>query len=117
MIGHHEGGIEADAELADECWVFARLAGLDALDEGACAGVHLPVVFNCAGGTRRDRPWLDNIVTKREGNKGVGLRPTAREVAGTREVEKALTALGRGDAGGTSRKPLETRDNLNFFRL
>lgn len=41
----------------------------------------------------------------------------AGEATGAREGEKALTALGRGDAGGTSRKPLESRDNLNFFLL
>ena len=36
-VGHHEGGVEAHSELADELGVVACLARIEALHEGACA--------------------------------------------------------------------------------
>ena len=38
LVGHHEGGIEANAKLADQLRTFAGLGSLDALHEGARAG-------------------------------------------------------------------------------
>ena len=98
-VGHHEGGVEADAELADQGRAFAVLARLQLLDEGARARAR-------DGAERLDHlvaAHADAVVLDRERARlGVDLERDARLgiVAQQRGVGDRLVAQPLAGVGG-----------------
>ena len=79
LLGHHEGGIEADAELADQVRVLLGIAAQLA-QEGRCAGA-------------RDGPQIGDQLVAVHADAIVGNGQRARlRVGGERDRERAILA-------------------------